>query len=118
MPESILEESLRRVVGRPPATAARIPVSPAIKLAQKLKDLERQRQAGGVPQIPQYGGPMPTLYNVNTGEWEESSPMQAELLGVPIGAPMDPAILSRMWRGGHSNIEYMSPLYGGPDRRV
>jgi hypothetical protein len=75
------------------------PLSPARKLAQRLKDLEEQRLAGGVPEIPQHAGPMPTIYNVNTGEWDEVEPMTGRLLGVPIGQPVDADILSRMWGG-------------------
>jgi hypothetical protein len=62
-------------------------LSPARVLAQKLRDQQMQREAGGVAEIPQYAGPMPTLYNVNSGQWEQTTPMQAQLLGVPIGAP-------------------------------
>jgi hypothetical protein len=90
------------------------PLSPARRLVQKLKDVERQREAGGVPEIPKHAGPLPTLYNANAGEWEETTPMQAELLGVPIGSPMDPAILSRMWSGSR----VYGPAFWEPDRRV
>ena len=81
-------------------------LSPARKLAQKLKDVKMQREAGGVPKVPQHAGPLPTLYNVNTGEWEETTPMQAKLLQVPIGKPVDPAVLSRMWSGSRVYSPY------------
>jgi hypothetical protein len=40
------EEAFKRVVG----------VSPAVRLVQKLKDLERQREAGVMPEVPQHAG--------------------------------------------------------------
>jgi hypothetical protein len=78
------------------------PVSPARKLAQKLNDLEAQHYAtGGWEDLPQHAGPMPTIYNVGTGEWDEVTPTFGRLKGIPLGSPrVDPAILNRMWRGG------------------
>lgn len=78
------------------------PVSPARKLAAKLNDLEAQHRAtGGWEELPAHSGPMPTIYNVGTGEWDEVTPAYGKLMGVPLGKPMtDPAILDRMWRGG------------------
>lgn len=86
-------------------------VSPAIQLKQKVRDLDEQQAvaaqmgpeavAGGVEDAAnaaKYGGSRPTIYNVNTGQWDEVMPSQARLLGVPIGPP-NPAVLNKMWRG-------------------
>lgn len=76
-------------------------VSPARQLEQRLMDLDAQHYATkGWEVLPEHAGPMPTLYNVNTGEWDEVTPTQGKLLGVPIGKPVDSRVLSRMWRGG------------------
>lgn len=78
-------------------------VSPAVQLAQNVSDLEEQRavqQAMGTPEVEdamRSVGPRPTILNVNTGEWEEVTPAQGRLRGVPLGPP-NPDIINRMWR--------------------
>jgi hypothetical protein len=95
-------------------------VSPARQLSQKARDLSQQRmarehygeaptaEAEDIARASQVQGPMPTLYNVTTGEWNEVNPYQARTMGVPLGPP-NPAILNRMWRGEPLNP---LPLYG------
>lgn len=95
-------------------------VSPAAQLFQKSGDLKQQRtareyygepesvEASDIVNAAKVGGPMPTLYNVTTGEWNEVDPYQARTLGVPVGPP-SPNVLNRMWRGG-TGIPL--PLYG------
>jgi hypothetical protein len=87
------------------------PMSPARKLQQQLNDLEAQHQArGGWEDLPQHAGPMPTLYNVGTGEWDQVTPDYGRLKGVPLGAPrVDPAMLNRMWRGGSVGETLQAP---------
>jgi hypothetical protein len=76
-------------------------LSPERKLAKKLNDLEAQHYArGGWEDLPQQAGPMPTIYNAGTGEWDEVTPDYGRLKNVPLGAPRaDPAILNRMRSG-------------------
>lgn len=87
-------------------------VSPARELSQRLNESWMQQDATKY-RVPQeigrqdaanalrYAGPKPTIYNVNTGEWEETNPTQARLLNVPIGPPSQ-SILDRMWRDSGS----------------
>lgn len=84
-------------------------VSPAAQFAQKVKDLDEQRaveESMGMPESVKIqdaanamksAGPRPTIYNVNTGEWEEVMPSQGRLRGIPLGPP-NPSIIDRMWR--------------------
>lgn len=90
-------------------------VSPAIQLAQRISDLGQQKSGAEYRGIPEFVpgdartvGPAPTIYNANTGEWEEVTPLEARLHGIPIGPPsMD--MLNRMFRPGqprtHSPVE-------------
>jgi hypothetical protein len=95
-------------------------VSPARQLSQKSGDLKQQRMARefyGDPESVEVSdiinaakvrGPMPTLLNVTTGEWNEVNPYQARTMGVPVGPP-NPDIINRMWRDG---MVQPLPLYG------
>ena len=95
-------------------------VSPARQLSQKARDMRQQRMAReyyGEPESAEaldivnaakVQGPMPTLYNVTTGEWNEVDPYQARTMHVPVGPP-NPEVWKRMWGG--SNFSPL-PLYG------
>lgn len=84
-------------------------VSPARQLSQKSRDLREQRmarefygepesvEASDIANAAKVGGPMPTLYNVTTGEWNEVDPYQARTMGVPLGPPRSD-IINKMWR--------------------
>jgi hypothetical protein len=76
-------------------------VSPARQLAQQVV-VRGLPEAAGVEDVVnavKYAGPRPTIYNVNTGEWDEVTPAQARLMGAPLGPPT-PEIINRMWRNG------------------
>ena len=97
-------------------------VNRAKQLSQRTIEATRQREAREYYGEPEFApedvknaGPLPTLYNVNTGEWEETTPSQAELLGAPIGPP-NVDVLNKMWRSGHTNDPVY--LYGSDLRRT
>ena len=102
-------------------------VSPARQLSQEARDMSQQRmarehygeaptaEAEDIARAAQVQGPMPTLLNVTTGEWNQVDPYQARTMGVPLGAPSRD-VLNRMWSGG----DVLKPLYteGSDLRRI
>jgi hypothetical protein len=92
-------------------------VSPARQLAQEASDLEQQKLGAEYRGVPQFvpgdvrtAGPAPTLYNANTGEWDEVTPLEARLQDIPIGLPsMD--VLNKMFMPGERRIH--SPVETG-----
>jgi hypothetical protein len=112
-------------------------VSPARELVQKTHDVGLQR--GALPSVRLAGqellnaetlkaqelqdvanaakstGPRPTIYNVNSGEWEEVMPEFGRVMQIPIGPP-NPSVLNRMWREKGSSDPYWHGVneYGSP----
>ena len=89
-------------------------VSPARQLAQQASDLEQQRGGAAYRGVPEFvpgdvqtAGPAPTLYNVNTGEWDEVTPLEARLHNIEIGGPAGPnpaEVWGRMWQPGATEL--------------
>ena len=79
-------------------------VSPARQLSQRRSEGEQQRGGARYRGIPEFTardlqarGPAPTLYNANTGEWYEVTPMEARLHNIELG-PGNPS--ERIFRAG------------------
>lgn len=74
-------------------------VSPATRLAKQVvvRGLPESAELEDAVNAAKYAGPRPTIYNVNSGEWDEVMPSQARLMGAPLGPPR-PDIINKMWR--------------------